>query len=340
MSRQKKSRMKKYILFPLTVLAAIVAASCSDGRFSIEGKLSDAGTQNLQAIYLSGDSLISAWVPSVDGTFRFEGNSEQLTVVYIFSSQKQQIAHVAARNGDEITLSGSIKDNRLISVDGTETNKAWSGFINTHAADFKAMDSKKTDKAIAGFVRKNPENVVSTLLLTCDYSDPGSAEASRLLGSVADKAKPEQLTALYNVLLSGKDLSGKKLTDLSLRNEKDSLVLVKTGESPLSVVYFWKYQDNDRKTAVDSLKRLAEDKRVKVLDICLDSDTLNWRETIERDSSGWKHYKALAGQVDRTIVGLDVKGSPFFIVADSAGTQLYRGQSVEKACSTVNSKTK
>lgn len=63
----------------------------------------------MRAIYLSGDTIISAWVPVVDGAFRIEGNAEELTVVSIFSSQMREIVNVAVQNGDEITIDGNIK---------------------------------------------------------------------------------------------------------------------------------------------------------------------------------------------------------------------------------------
>ena len=52
----------------------------------------------------------------------------------------------------------------------------------------------------------------------------------------------------------------------------------------------------------------------------------------------WGHYKAIGGVVDKTIVDLNVKGSPYFIVADSTGTQIYRGTQFDKLRDILNKK--
>ena len=52
----------------------------------------------------------------------------------------------------------------------------------------------------------------------------------------------------------------------------------------------------------------------------------------------WGHYKAIGGVVDKTIVDLNVKGSPYFIVADSTGTQIYRGTQFENMRAVLNKK--
>lgn len=330
--------MKKHIYFLFAALATLAATSCGNNRFSIEGNLSDAGTQNLRAVYLSGDSIVSQWIPSVDGSFKIEGNSDKLTVVYIFTSQMKQIVRAAAKNGDKLAVSGSIADNYGITVDGTDINRSWSGFLKGHSAQFKAMETEKTDKAIAEFIRKNPESAVSTLLLTCDYSDPGSPEAIKLLESIADKAKPEQLTSLYGNFLTA--APAKNVGTLSLRNDKDSLELVNTGGQTLSLIYFWSIRNDGRKENVRELKGLSDEKRLKIIDICLDHDTLDWYATVAGDSAEWRHYKAIGGPVDKSVCDLNVKSSPFFIVSDSTGTQIYRGTSVKDAGKTVREKLK
>ena len=91
-------------------------------------------------------------------------------------------------------------------------------------------------------------------------------------------------------------------------------------------------------TMVNSLKTLCRGSRLQMVDICLDSDTLDWRRTIDGDSVKWGHYKAIDGVVDKTIVDLNVKGSPYFIVADSTGTQIYRGTQFDKLRDVLNKK--
>lgn len=320
--------MKKSAYLIIALLMAAVCAACGGGAFKIEGHLSDAGTQNLRAVYLSGDTVISQWVPSVDGKFTVDGKADGLMVVYLYNSQMKLVAHVAVDNGDKVTLEGSIADNYNIAIEGTDINKEWNAFVRAHAADFKASRNDATDKAIADFIAKNPKNVVSTLLLTCDYSDLSSPKAQQLLKKIDKSAKPDQLMSLYSQFFNSGDLATKKINALKLRNDQDSIVLVRTYDHPASVIYFWRGDDNNRRSDVAELRAMHKGSRVQVLDVCLDTDTLSWRRTVTADSTKWQHYRAIGGPVDKTIVDLNVKGSPFFIVADSTGTQIYRGAQI------------
>ncbi len=330
--------MKKSAYLIIALLMAAVCAACGGGAFKIEGHLSDAGTQNLRAVYLSGDTVISQWVPSVDGKFAIDGKADGLTVVYIYSSQMKLVAHVAVDNGDKVSVEGAIADNYNIAVEGTDINAEWNAFVRAHAADFKASRNDVTDKAIAGFIAKNPKNVVSTLLLTCDYSDLSSPEAQQLFKKIDKSAKPDRLMSLYSQFFTNGDLAAKKINALKLRNSQDSIVLVRTYDHPVSVIYFWRDDDNNRRGDVSELKALYKGSRVQVLDVCLDSDTLGWRRTVNADSTKWQHYRAIGGPVDKTIVDLNVKGSPFFIVADSTGTQIYRGSQISGVRKAIDKK--
>ena len=330
--------MKKSLLSIVALLALLSLAACGGGAFRISGKLSDAGTQNLRIVYLSGDSIVSQWVPAVGGEFKFDGKVNDLSVVYLYSAQMQLIAHVAVDSGDDISLEGSIADCYNVKVTGSDVNEQWNKFIRDHAADFKAMRADKTDCAIADFVEKNPDNVVSTLLLTCDYTDITGAEAQRLMKKISKQAKPEQLLSLYASFFNGNNLSSKKIDALKLRDGSDSIVLVRTYDHPASVIFFWRANDSGRQSIVGELRSLQKDTRLQVVDICLDSDTISWRRIIDGDSVRWGHYKAIGGVVDQTVSSLNVKGSPYFIVADSTGTQIYRGKKIDDVKSVLKKK--
>lgn len=329
--------MKKSIHYLFAILLTLAVAACSEKPFKIDGKLSDGATQNLRAIYLTGDSIHSEWVPAVNGQFSISGQSDSLTVVYIYSSQMKELAHIAVENGDEIQMEGNPAERYALRVKGSELNEEWYGFLNRHAADFAAGNTEKTDKAIAEFVKGNPDNVLSTLLLTCDYSDCTSAEGRKLMEEISENARPRLLTALYDGIATHKTPARKRLTTLSLRGQGDTLRTVKPDKGKVAVLFLWKKRNRDRFTIVKQLKALPK-AYVDVIDICIDADTIGWWNVIRNDSVRWPHYKAPGGPVDRSLEPYDIKGSPFFVVADTAGNELYRGNSADEACRKANEK--
>lgn len=149
--------MRKTIYLLFAVIAAAVCTACGNSAFSIEGKLTDAGTQNLRIVYQAGDSIVSQWVPAVNGEFKVDGKASDLSVVYLYSAQMQLIAHLAVEGSDHIKIEGSIADRYNLKVTGSDINEQWNDFIRAHAADFKAMRNDRTDKAIADYIDKNPK---------------------------------------------------------------------------------------------------------------------------------------------------------------------------------------
>lgn len=333
--------MKNFIFLSVLFLMTLFAVSCTSKEFKVEGKFSDAGTQNLRFVYVSNDAIHTQWIPTVDGSFSLIGTSDELTVVYVYSAQMRLITHFAVKNGQTISIEGELKDNFNITTKGNEESEEWNSFIIAHASDFKERNSEKTDKAIAEFIKANPKNVVSTLLLTCDYTDIRSEEAQKLFESIDEKARPEQLTVLYNDLLLREIEKQKPLTVLNLRNSKDSLETVQSNEAKLSLYYFWKESNTKRDSIVSQLKKLEKNagkENIRIVDISIKPDTFGWGRIVARDSVKWKHYVAVGGPVDKTIADLNISAPKFFILTDSTGTQLYRGMDVEEACKTAESK--
>ena len=314
--------------------------SCGKGSFTIEGNFPDAGTQNLRFVYVGEDVISSQWIPAVNGKFTMQGSSKRLTVVYIYDARMQFVAHVVVKNGETLLLKGNIRDNYDITVSGSELAERWNAFTRENAGAFRSGNTAKTDAAIAAYVKANPDDVVSTLLLTCDYSRPGSAEAQALLASISEDAKPERLLDLYTSVEAPDKELGKAFKPLKLRNGMDSLVALDTRHAPMTVLYFWRFRDDTRDSLIRGLKRLQraysqKDKAVQIADICMMPDTAQWRGIIHVDSTAWLHFRAQGGPTDPTLQSLDIRSANFFIVADSAGTQKYRGSSLKDASSAV-----
>ena len=326
--------MKKFLYMAFIAISALVFSSCGSDSFTIEGELSDAGTQNLRFVYLAEGKVNSHWIPSVGGQFTMQGNSKELTVVYIYSSRMKFLTHAVIKNGETITLKGSIADNYNIETDGSDVNNEWNSFIRNNAEAFAKADRTQANSAIASFVKANPGNLVSTLLLTCDYT---GTDLATLAAGIDEKAKPEQLISLYENELQNSTEKETKVTPFTLRDDRDSLTIVSL-KKPYNILYFWyDGKDKQRSEYIEKIKSFAKERKteITVSDIYLNCDTTGWRTTLKNDSTNWKHYRAFAGTVDKSIERLNVKGSNFIIVADSTGKQLYRGQSAEEAISVI-----
>ena len=247
------------------------------------------------------------------------------------------LTHVAVKNGETIRLSGKISDPWHIKAEGSDINAEWTKFILAHAADFAAGATAKTDKAIEQYIKANPTSVVSTLLLTCDYSQITSDRAQTLLESIAEEARPASLLEPFASTIGENAMAMARVQPMSLLDRQDSLVIVDVKKKRLNVLYFWHSTaeaDSARRQTVKGLREMTGGD-VAIIDICINPDTLGWARTVRSDSLMATHYKALQGPVDKGLLPLNIKGENFIIVADSTGRQLYRGTSTDEARKTI-----
>jgi hypothetical protein len=339
--------MKK-LLPIMTLLLIIVAmmASCSGKKFKIEGRFDDGGSQNIRIVYV-GDSGVSAqWVPMVNGLFKFEGSSGDMTVVYIFDQMKRRIAHIAIENGDHVKLRGKMAEPYKIKMKGTGINERWSEFLNDNAKAFGDGNNYMTDIAIESYIRKNNDDVVSTLLLLNDYSTlANTKKIDKLLATIDKDAKPESLMRSYNAMLASQHATGAgEVRSLSLFSSRDSIEVLNPSNSKVTLLYFWSNDDNMHKLDIEAIKTFANKykgtKDVQIADILMEGDSTMWKSKIKADGGAWLHYWAVGGPMNNSIQNLQINSTPCVIVANSQGRQLYHGNSAIDACNTAMANAK
>ena len=323
--------MQKNIIYSLLIFLMAGLCSCGSKDFKVEGNLSDKGRQNLRFVYAYNEGISSTWIPMVEGKFELKGASDEMTIVYVFNSKMFQIFHFVAQNGETIEIGGTMSD---LKFDGNDINQRWYDFIKKHDADFKNGNTAVTDKAIEDYINANPKDVLSTLLLVCDYSKISSTKAKELLEKIDAEAKPESLLKLYDNSFAFKADNTASLKDLKLRNTKDSLVNFEVEKKGHTLLFFWDEEADKMKThkgVMTRLKALKKDnKNLKIADVFTNPDTVQWYKATRLDSVKWEHYKALCGTMDKSIQHLDVRVGDFFILADSLGNQIYRGHSLDE----------
>lgn len=328
------------------VLSCLLLAGCHSDKFTVSGNFTDAGTQSIRIAYATGENIETAWLTIENHQFNFDGSSEEPTVVYIFNSQRKLIAHVVAKNGDEIKLEGELSAPYNLKISGTGENKEWGKFINGNSQAFADGNHKAIDAAIEKFIDENPDNIVSTLLLTNDYSDlTDGAKTKKLLSKISSEARPESLMKNFYTMMSSLNevASKEKIQSINLYSSRDSMEYFQAYKHSLNLLYFWTNFDENRRSDINKFKEyrasLTSD-RVGVIDIHVGNDTTIWKSAIRSDSTKWVRYWAVGGVTNFALRDLRLSSTPFYIVADSAGNQVYYGKSFEEACKIISSKIK
>lgn len=273
----------------------LMAAACASNRFKIKISMPAAVNAAYTLSYYASDSkggrVIETAVAVQQGKGEIELPGHNPALVYL-STGRHRI-YFLARRGDRIEISGDNANPYTWSVTGSDINTALSEWRNKNAAALESSDRAAVNRAVAEYVKANPGNPVSTLLLLCDYDrradNPGFLKLWR---SLRDEAAIEKWTGLVgrndmmeNMPLAGFD--GKKEMPLILKTRDNGVDTVYIGRQP-TVVYVWRTGDTDRAGSMDSLKRLRREhpdsSRFMIVDICFDADSVTWIMPLRSDS--------------------------------------------------------
>ncbi len=334
--------MKSKILFTLSLLLILV--SCSSDHFTIKGELEGIGTQNIRVLYLTDDERVeSEWVTVTDGRFEFVGSNYDWTIVYFIDNNKKIIARAAVKNGDDISIKGSVENPYGINVEGTDENEQWYDFINGNAKLYGQSDRRQLNAEIEKYVTDNPSEISSTLILLNDYSNiSGMTSVDSLFKIISIDARPSGLVNNYYALSQqiDKEKRSRSINSLLMYSSLDSMITFSVSKYKASLLYFWDKNDMNRTDIVKGLKELQKKHeksgRMQIADVMLSTDSLHWKEYIEKDSTTWMHFWTVGGSLNRAISNLDISSSPYFVVTNSLGRQLYRGNSFENAVKAVD----
>ena len=329
--------MKKKLLVALSFVA-ILAACADNDNFRIEGTIEGKPTMNIRVGYYADNVYNTLITASREGKFEFFGNSSHPTIVDIYDYDYRTIARVYVVNGQQIECHIDRNDPYAIKASGNKETEQWAAFLNTNADSLRSGGPAAANRLVENFVRKNPENVLSTiLLLTCFDSSRDIALADSLLTMIAPQARPATLTDAYNFMLQRlvDAEAAKSVLPITYIDKRDSIRTFKPSASSLSLLALSNEASGRTDSLVPAFKRIMKEKgakgRVEIMDFSMDVDTIVWRRSVRTDSASWTQGWAAGGVAAIGVGRLGVPSLPYFILCDSAGTQIYRGPSVKVA---------
>ena len=340
--------MRKPIKNPALILAvmfcSLLWACGGDDGFSIDGSVAGKRTMNLRVAYMGNDNVNSILTAARDGVFTFEGTApDDGALVEFMDNDYKRLGCVYVRNGDKIKVTLDPVSPYSIHMEGNDVCDSWQKWIDTNREALKKGEPEKTNALVARYVRSHPDDVLSTLLLVSEYdagTDPAGAE--KLADAIHKEARPEHLTGAWiasNSRTGNAAVNGRVLP-IQYVSAKDTLATFRPRDARYSLLAFSVTGKMRSDSIVPALRRIGDSHRKKdfaVFDLSLDEDTMTWRRGVRKDSvtwaTAWVAGSVAAPGVDR----LGIPAVPYFIVTDSLGTQLYRGRSLKRAETMVDS---
>lgn len=324
-------------LFILALCGLLFAGCADDSRFIVRGQIEGNPTMNLRYTYNSPGGYRSGITGVRDGKFEISGVSARATVLEMFENDYSPLGAVCVRNGQEIDCR-IVRGNPLsISANGSDANSRLSKFLSENSD--KLRDGESAVKAIGEYVGKNPDDIVSTLLLVTAFDARHfPKEADSLLNLISPEARPPLIAGSFSYLV-GRALSESQthiLDSLSFVVRPDSVAVLRPSDNRASLLFFSDAERQRTDTVTDVLSRMADRKGIEVADIYLSIDTMTWARMIRGEER--KEIKAnwtrgwLPGNVGApALQAMGIVRLPYVVACDSAGTPLYHGPDILEA---------
>lgn len=325
------------------ILVSIMLAACGQSdSFTVTADIESLGVETLTLSYFSHGHLqqVNAHAPEAGKPVKLTGESADYTLAWLRRANGETVATFTARNGDHIKV--TVTENSLPEITGNAPCDSLSIFLADNAQLVRKGHSPRLSEAVERYVTEHPQSVTSALLLVTLFDAAAQpAMADSLYSRLATEVKSPGIVDGWaeQLSLATIDLMTQKIPPLTIYGPADSAITLVATAKPYTLLAF---SQGTRPDSVDrgmrDMRKKHSAKRLEMLEITLDGDSAAWNTSFGRDSATWQRGWNPGGPASPALRRLSVPRTPFFIVADSTGTQIYRGPSVSAAATMIKSR--
>lgn len=332
--------------FPVVILLSLlcILTGCKGNKFEIEFDLSEDVSSNYSVVYYasnkSGGFVVQAVAPVMNGKYIFNGATVNPALLMLSSRAYPLPLVIYVERGEKIKVEGQSASPYSWQVGGNKINGRLSAWRNENDSILEGGDVKKINSAVAAYVRENPGDPASALLLLTTFDrNSGEGEYRELLKTLEGEAKDPKWLRLTG-RADQPDMSAghapASLVNMVMRKYPKGADTLRVSSAKASLLIFRNMTLPQRKVFFDSIKAISKefpDSASRLIaDICVDGDSIGWRSQVRGDTiRNVARLWTPAGLADENIMKLGVTRSPFFIVMGPEGKQLYRGSEMDSA---------
>ncbi len=317
-----------------------MTSSCgNDDSFHISGEVDGLGTRNLRFYYYDGNALKTGMASAIDGKFSFTGSSKKPSLLTVTTAQRTVLAHIVVKNGDAIELKLNSADPLFMEVKGNKTSIEYADFLKQNSKILSERDADAINRVIEKLVADNNNKLSTTVafLLHYEFRDCPT-QADSILDMINPDARPQQFIAGYRSQLDrfNVEIDNSAIEPFTMFCSDDTLTTFNPAGARRSLLVFTKGTSarlDSINAAVDSVAPEKNNNTSAVINIALDTDTATWKQTLADAPARGLNLWAPGAVSSTRLHRFGITRLPMFIVTDSAGNCLYRGESVTEAIS-------
>lgn len=320
-----------YILFAVLLIFALAGCGGKE-EFVISCDIEGLDTRGIEMVYMTRGGVMRQSFHPVDGKVDLRASSAQPTLVEVYTLDGTLLFSCVASDGDRMEMSMKLGDPSTLSIAGQDATRDFTAFVVEHDSILSHGDDAEVNSLIAESVRSNPNSMASTLLMVTHFRTVGhELEADSLLGAIAPEARPQLVVGMYAMPVGEQVSPGTRgeIGSFTMRNGRDTVVRFSPGMQSYTLLVFNNAAKPDSvgRRLRDLRKDLAR-RRLQMIEISLSGDSAQWRGMVNGDSATWLQAWVPGGPSAMQIRRMSVPRVPYYIVADSNGSQHYRGTSV------------
>lgn len=327
------------------LLALLALTGCGKKKnFTVKGEIEGIGSQLITATYYSAGGLKRITVMPADGRFGFHGEASRPTLLTVNLADGTTLATLVVENGDKISLTGNAARPFEIEVDGNGDSEKIARWVNDNARLLEARDAEAINRSLARWISDNRSSKASTALMVTYFYTPGYEHlADSLMTMLSTSARAQDVVQNFTGVLAAQlgDAESAKVGSLNLYDVSDSIISVNPYRHSATLICFMASDREARDSVRPCIARLFKSygmQRFNAVEISSAPDSAAWRQSLAGDTVTWRRTWAPATVASTSLRKFAVPRFPYFIVADSAGTQIYRGGSITLAAQTIEKK--
>ena len=325
------------------LIIGVLLTGCGSKEFNLKFSLPESVNENYSVVYYGRDARGGLTVQAVASVQSGKCDLKCVTVlptlVYIPLKNSDLSLVMYAEKGNDIIIKGEETDPLSWEVEGNEINVNLTAWRLENLKILNEGDQSAVNHAVEEYVRSNRESPEALILLDCYFSRAeDEALYASLLAYISEKVKNESWLSVVARAdrLSASTALPAKIQSMAMRSAAGGTDTVRPLGKKATLLFFWQTGMDNRGQLIDSIKALRKEFPDSTLygmaDISIETDSITWRAPLKKDSlSGVLRLWAPEGLANPNLMKMKVKTIPYFIIVDSLGNQIYRGNVADSA---------